>query len=192
MKQKPYPWTCGVCRKKDVWPTDEPYDTEFEHDGRVYRIHFDALEVHRCRSCGNLMLDDAATRAITVKFREQANLLMPEEIRRNRVRLGLTQLELAERLEVGPATISRWETGAQIQQRAMDKLLRLYFGIPEVRRTLEPPTPGAFRCLKPTPELQQRAGRFQLTAARRPLLNGEPRSIEEEAVEVEASASSAG
>ena len=39
-------------------------------------------------------------------------------------------------LRVAKETVSRWETGAQIQQRAMDLLLRLFFDIPEVRRQL--------------------------------------------------------
>jgi hypothetical protein len=66
---------------------------------------------------------------------------------------------------VGPATVSRWETGGQVQQRSLDKLLRLYFTLPEVRRALEPSLRGQFRCLRPTPELRQRARQFRLTAA---------------------------
>jgi hypothetical protein len=34
------------------------------------------------------------------------------------------------------ATVSRWETGAQIQQRALDLLMRLFFGLAEVRSAL--------------------------------------------------------
>jgi DNA-binding transcriptional regulator YiaG len=47
-----------------------------------------------------------------------------------------TQKELAVQLAVAEATLSRWETGGQIQQRAMDKLLRLFFGLPAVRVAL--------------------------------------------------------
>ena len=35
-------------------------------------------------------------------------------------------------------TLSRWETGAQIQQRGFDLLLRLYFALPAVREYLAP------------------------------------------------------
>jgi hypothetical protein len=38
---------------------------------------------------------------------------------------GLTQKPFANLLDVGEATVSHWETGAQIQQRAMDRFLRL-------------------------------------------------------------------
>ena len=51
--------------------------------------------------------------------------------------LGLTQKQLATRLHLAESTLSRWETGAQIQQRAMDLLLRMFFEIPQVRTFAE-------------------------------------------------------
>jgi putative zinc finger/helix-turn-helix YgiT family protein len=48
-----------------------------------------------------------------------------EEIRQGREKLALTQKQFANLLGVGEATVSRWETGAQIQQRAMDRFLRV-------------------------------------------------------------------
>jgi hypothetical protein len=39
-------------------------------------------------------------------------------------------------LRIASATVSRWETGAQIQQRALDLLMRLFFGLSEVRSAL--------------------------------------------------------
>jgi DNA-binding transcriptional regulator YiaG len=43
---------------------------------------------------------------------------------------GLTQKQFAHLLGVGEATVSRWETGAQIQQRAMDRFLRVCLASP--------------------------------------------------------------
>jgi transcriptional regulator with XRE-family HTH domain len=63
--------------------------------------------------------------------------LTPAAIRENRLRLNLTQRELAEQLDIAEATLSRWETGAQIQQRAFDRLLRAYFGVPALRKFLK-------------------------------------------------------
>jgi transcriptional regulator with XRE-family HTH domain len=51
--------------------------------------------------------------------------------------LGLTQKELAERLQIAEATLCRWETGRQIQQRLSDLALRLYFDLPGVRQYSE-------------------------------------------------------
>jgi transcriptional regulator with XRE-family HTH domain len=64
------------------------------------------------------------------------NLLAPAEIRAGLERLGMTQKEAAERLGIAEETLSRWVNELQIQTRAMDNLLRLFFGIPEVRSAL--------------------------------------------------------
>ena len=56
--------------------------------------------------------------------------------REQRKALSLTQEQLAVRLGVAQETLSRWETGAQIQQRSLDNLLRLFFLLPTVRNTL--------------------------------------------------------
>ncbi len=47
--------------------------------------------------------------------------------------MGLPQRELAERLGVSVETISRWENGILTQTRAVDRYLRLYFGVPAAR-----------------------------------------------------------
>jgi putative zinc finger/helix-turn-helix YgiT family protein len=123
------------------------------------------LRLYRCRNCHTAVLDDEADRKISQAFRQEAGLLAPEEIRRQREALGLTQKELAARLGIAESTLSRWETGAQIQQRSLDNLLRLFFELLEVRRRLSPPAPGRFRCLQPTPELLRQASLFRLTSA---------------------------
>lgn len=70
-------------------------------------------------------------------LRKAAGLLSPEQIRRGRESLGLTQKQLARNLQVCEAELSRWETGGQIQQRSFDRLMRIYFQVPEARRFLE-------------------------------------------------------
>ncbi len=159
-------------------PEEMDYATEIDHDGRTYQVRVPGLRTPRCQNpnCRTILLTPEANRAITAAFRRAAGLLEPEEIRRQREKLGLTQAALAERLEVGTATVSRWETGGQVQQRSLDKLLRLYFDLPEVRRALALPTQGQFRCLRPTPELRHRAGQFRLTAANG--LTGSEKAVE--------------
>jgi putative zinc finger/helix-turn-helix YgiT family protein len=107
-----------------------------EHDGRAYHVELPALEVLRCGHCGAVVLDDAANEKISEAFRREAGLLTPGEIRQQREALQLTQKQLARLLQVAEATLSRWETGGQIQQRAMDLLLRLFFASADVRRRL--------------------------------------------------------
>jgi putative zinc finger/helix-turn-helix YgiT family protein len=165
---RPFPWKCSQCRQREVYPIEEEYLTEIVHDGRSYTVRIPSLRLYRCRNCREAVLDDDADRAISRAFREQAGLLAPEEIRRQREALGLTQKELAARLGVAESTLSRWETGAQIQQRSLDNLLRLYFELLEVRCRLSPPAQGHFRCLQPTSELRRQASRFKLTSTSQP------------------------
>ena len=134
---KSYPWKCGTCRERALVPVVIDYQTEVGHDGRTYPVTLPALSVLRCSRCGAIVLDDEADDKVSNALRRAAGLLSPEEIRRGRESLGLTQKQLAQKLQVGEATLSRWETGGQIQQRSMDQLLRIYFQVPEARRFLE-------------------------------------------------------
>ena len=110
------------------------YKVELEHDGRSYPITVPGLRVFECGACKTIVLPDEAHRRLTKALRVAAGLLAPEEIKAKREMLRLTQKELAGFLRVAESTVSRWETGAQIQQRAMDLLLRLFFYLPAVRR----------------------------------------------------------
>ena len=78
-----------------------------------------------------------ADEQIARALRNHLGLLSADQIRTNREQLGLNQRQLAERLGVAVETISRWETGALTQSRAMDRYLRIYFGVPAVRVALE-------------------------------------------------------
>jgi putative zinc finger/helix-turn-helix YgiT family protein len=133
---RPFPWKCSHCRQREVHPAEMAYTTEVVHDGRAYCLTLPALRAPRCRACGGIVLDTDANQQISQAFRKQAHLLAPEEIRQKRKELNLTQEQLAALLGVAEATLSRWETGAQIQQRSLDKLLRLFFELPEVRHAL--------------------------------------------------------
>lgn len=133
---KPFPWKCGHCRERAVNPAIVAYTTEADYDGRTYTVTVPELRVPRCERCGELVLDSAANRQISDALRQQLRLLTPEQIRQNREALGLTQRQLAGHLGIAEATLSRWETGGQVQQRGFDRLLRLYFASASVREDL--------------------------------------------------------
>lgn len=86
-------------------------------------------EAHICPECGL----EAATveqagvtqRAISDAYRKKMKLLTGEEIRLQRKQKGLTQQTLADLINVGVASIKRWETGL-IQSKAMDHVLRVH------------------------------------------------------------------
>ena len=133
---KPFPWKCGHCERRSVQLGIAPYSLDIEYEGRILDIHIPDLEAPRCEHCGEPVLDDAANLRISREVRLHLGLLTPEQIRLNRESIGQTQDQLASQLGLPVATLSRWESGHQLQQRAMDRLLRLYFTSPEARIVL--------------------------------------------------------
>jgi transcriptional regulator with XRE-family HTH domain len=83
-------------------------------------------------------------------YRQAIGLLSSEDIRQLRQEKGLSQQALAEVLDVGIASIKRWESGV-IQSKSMDTLLRTFlldrlcdahtgnreFSIPRIRLVLD-------------------------------------------------------
>src|SRR5947209_7860415 len=134
--EKPFPWKCAGCGERSVVRTSVNYTTRVEHDGRVHTVTVPDLSMPRCPNCGHTIRDSAANQRITAALRAQLGLLSPEQIRGNREALSLTQKQLADRLGIADATLSRWENGIQIQQRSLDRLMRLFFGLTEVRNRL--------------------------------------------------------
>jgi putative zinc finger/helix-turn-helix YgiT family protein len=133
---RPFPWRCPNCLATDVWPVVTPYTAKVKHDGIEYTIDIPALEIPKCRNCGELLFSNHVDEQIRDALRSRLRLLTPSQIRAGRKTLSLHQGQLAERLGVAAETISRWENGALIQSRSMDNLLRVYFAIPEVRNVL--------------------------------------------------------
>jgi DNA-binding transcriptional regulator YiaG len=76
------------------------------------------LEAGTVQSAGEVQ------RAIADAYRAKVTLLTSMDIKALRKARGLTQQELAARMNVGIASIKRWETG-MIQSRSMDKALRM-------------------------------------------------------------------
>ncbi len=137
---KAFPLKCATCRERAVSQTVLPsYSAEVEHDGRKYSVTLTELDVLRCDNCGTIVLDDDADEKLSDALRSAAGLLSPAEIRRKRDELGLTQKVLSGLMGIADTTLSRWETGAQIQQRSMDKFLRCFFNLADVRRFLGAP-----------------------------------------------------
>jgi len=135
-KTKPFPWKCQNCGQRAVHDDVVSYPVSVEYDNRTYNLTVPGLKAPRCQKCGEVFPDAEANRQISAAFRYHAKLLTPQQVRNNRVKLGLTQKQIAGALAVAEASISRWETGAQIQQRSLDRLLRLFFEYQQVREAL--------------------------------------------------------
>ena len=135
--EEPFPWKCHHCFNNQVVMTTLSYDAEFRHDGRLHIFTVPKLRIPVCEACGEKVFTEEVDDQITDALRYHLHLLTPEEIRAGLERLNMTQKEAAERLGIAEATLSRWLTDTQIQSRALDNLLRVFFACPEVRAVLQ-------------------------------------------------------
>lgn len=134
--QKKYPVRCVDCGQKQVRPAVIRHQLQKNHDGRLHDLVIERLPVDRCEACGEIYFNNESDEAISAALRAALRLLTPAEIRANIASLGIQQKRLAECLGVAAETLSRWLNGSMIQTRAMDNLLRAYFGCAEVRAKL--------------------------------------------------------
>jgi len=90
---------------------------DIEYSGNFFVCPGCSLEAGDAGSAGEVQ------RAIADAYREKAGLLTGREIRELRDFKGMTQEQLSRALNVGVASIKRWESG-MVQSRSMDGLLR--------------------------------------------------------------------
>lgn len=142
---KPYPRGCALCAEETVVHALIPHVTTVTHDGQPFAVSLDALAVDRCSRCGEVYFTNESSDQISAAVRSQLGLLQKDEILQRTSELGITQEALAGRLGVSLDTIEAWIDGLQIQSRAMDNLMRLFFAYPQVREAL--PANGPSPCL---------------------------------------------
>jgi putative zinc finger/helix-turn-helix YgiT family protein len=90
-------------------------------------VAFEA-DAYVCPQCGleagTVQSAGAIQRAIADAYRKKMDLLTGEEIKELRKARRLTQQDLADLMNLGIASIKRWETGL-IQSKSMDQALRM-------------------------------------------------------------------
>ena len=136
-KQRPFPRDCPNCRRKEVVLAIVPYSLQVKYEGKLYTVDIPALETPRCKSCEQVVFGVSVEKQINTAERTLLRLLQPAEIREGRERLGLSRDELSDRLGVSEPVLADWEDDISIQPRTADKLLRMFFAFPEVRRALD-------------------------------------------------------
>jgi len=131
------PSRCSECGELAVMPTRlDVYRVEMEHDGRKYQVEVPELDVLQCSSCHEIAIGHEADIRISEAFHAAIGILPPQSIRAAREALSLKAKDVASGLAISVSTMSRWENGVQLQQRCMDRFLRVYFHFPEVRAYL--------------------------------------------------------
>jgi putative zinc finger/helix-turn-helix YgiT family protein len=88
----------------------------------------------KCPKCGEIVLRFQEAKRLhedaSEIYRRKHGLLSAHEIRAIRERFNLNQADLARLLRLGANTVSRWESGRNVQTAAMDMLLRLIRDLP--------------------------------------------------------------
>jgi putative zinc finger/helix-turn-helix YgiT family protein len=114
---------CGEGWLKRAFVRDE---FSHEEDGNPKTVVAMKVPVERCENCGEIFRGPDSARLHHEAICRTFGFLTPREIVELREdALKLTQEEFARLTGIGLATISRWERGRLVQNRAMDRYLRL-------------------------------------------------------------------
>jgi putative zinc finger/helix-turn-helix YgiT family protein len=112
---------CGMCQSDTVKSVNlrRPYDLKGET--------FDLIaQFSKCQKCGFEFATDDQLFELRVRtadaYRKKHGLLTSNEIKSFRDSLGMNQVDFAKFLEVGEASIARWET-CYVQEQSMNKLI---------------------------------------------------------------------
>ncbi len=132
----PFPWKCHHCYQQKVELTTLSYNAEVRYDGQLHKFNIPQLDIPVCQACGEKVFTEKVDAQFNIALRAHLKLLTPTQISESINRIGMTQADVANRLGVPEKTLSYWIDEVQIQPRAMDNLLRLFFGMPEVRTVL--------------------------------------------------------
>lgn len=111
----------------------------FEYKGKS--IEIPNYVTHECAACGEAIVDNASLKESGKKLkdfqREVDGLLTGPQIKAVRVKLGLTQEELAEIVGGGLKSLARYESGQVSQSKGMDNLLRILDAYPFTLKVIQ-------------------------------------------------------
>jgi putative zinc finger/helix-turn-helix YgiT family protein len=118
--------SCPECKKKALVKKEGDFETIYtDRHGQTHKLIVPDLSWLECSKCGEVILDTKSVSAMDIARRRALGLLVPEDIRGLRLRLGKTQTAMSELLGIGEKTYCRWESGAYVQSEASDRYLRL-------------------------------------------------------------------
>lgn len=126
----------GTPMRRDVRPL------EIAYKGRALTVEMPGWY---CDACGESVHDaddmKASDRALNRLKAEADGLLRPEDVRRIRKRLGLTQRDAGRVIGGGPSAFQKYESGELLTSRALSNLLRILERHPEELRTIRDTAP---------------------------------------------------
>ena len=123
--------SCPVCAHGEM--ISQTITEQFEYKDQTLDV--EDYRIFHCPRCEESIVDPVAMKQAEKKIREfhrrVDGLLTPEEIKTIRTTLGISQMVFGQLLGGGAKGFARYESGAIIQSRAMDNLLRVIREKPE-------------------------------------------------------------
>jgi len=118
---------CSICGKEALDNRRGKYSFDPPPNIPGGAIVIDNAQWEECTACGERIASIELEEALERERYRRLGLLTPEEILQIRKRVGLTQTEMAEILDVGEKTYARWEAGHSLQNMSSDNLIRIFY-----------------------------------------------------------------
>lgn len=134
--KRQFPLKCHHCYEQKVELATINYDAEVRYENQLHQFNIPKLDIPICQACGEKVFTEKVDAQVNIALRAYLNLLTPTQISKSIKRIGMHREDVAKRLGVPEKRLAYWIDEVQIQPRAMDNLLRLFFGMPTVRAVL--------------------------------------------------------
>ena len=119
---------CGAGFLEDEICDHETYFREGTHN---IKLVIKDLRVKRCSNCKEEFMPKEALERVQDEKHKKRGLLTMGQLKEIRNKLGYTQVRMAQLLGVGKKTYLRWEKGLDLQNKSMDRYIRLIAENPE-------------------------------------------------------------
>jgi len=128
---------CPLCGEGVLEDDIVDHDTYIRKGARNVKITIKNLAIKRCTKCKEDFVPKEAVEQLQTEKHKRRGLLTLEQLKEIRTKLGYTQEEMAELLGLGKKTYFRWEKGLFLQNKAMDRYVRLIAENPENLKILK-------------------------------------------------------
>lgn len=116
---------CPLCGQGTLKDTVQDYNTTVKDGDHYKHIVIKDLTVELCSNCKEILLPKESLERVHSEKHKIRGLLSTAQLKNLRQDLGLTQTKMAELLGLGKKSYLRWESGASLQSKSMDRYLRL-------------------------------------------------------------------
>ena len=128
---------CPICGHSPLKPTLVERTFEFgTEEQEPVTIHAHDVPIEVCDNCGESYSGPETARAEHEAICRELGLPTPAEIVSLRERLHLSQDKFAELTGINQGTLSNWECGRSLPNRAMARYLQLLDALPETIQVL--------------------------------------------------------